>query len=100
MSADYATVEIVHIWKSYAEKQKRVPIFWNVVYGMSRIVWHYIYFYCIAYVLYHISEIVWFIVDAGSQPEELNKKAVAIINRVRDKLTGICGVNFLQETDC
>jgi len=28
-------------------------------------------------------------VDAGSQPEELNKKAVAIINRVRDKLTGV-----------
>jgi len=36
-------------------------------------------------------------VDAGSQPEELNKKAVTIINRVRDKLTGIvsvCAVNF------
>ena len=28
------------------------------------------------------------VADTGSQPEELNKKAVAIINRVRDKLTG------------
>jgi len=28
------------------------------------------------------------IVDARSEPEELNKKAVTIINRVRDKLTG------------
>jgi len=35
-----------------------------------------------------------FVADAGSQPEELNKKAVTIINRVRDKLTGICTVNF------
>ena len=30
------------------------------------------------------------VVEASSQPEELNKKAVAILNRVRDKLTGIC----------
>jgi len=28
-------------------------------------------------------------VDARSEPEELNKKAVTIINRVRDKLTGV-----------
>jgi len=35
------------------------------------------------------------VVDASSQPEELNKKAVAILNRVRDKLTGIYAVNSL-----
>jgi len=35
-------------------------------------------------------------VDAGSQPEELNKKAVAIINRVRDKLTGLCTTADVQ----
>ena len=29
-----------------------------------------------------------FILDVGSQPEALNKKAIAIINRVKDKLTG------------
>ena len=39
-------------------------------------------------------EIFYFVVDAGSQPEELNKKALAIISRVRDKLTGVCAVNF------
>ena len=26
--------------------------------------------------------------DVGSQPEALNKKAIAIVNRVKDKLTG------------
>ena len=26
--------------------------------------------------------------DSGHKPEALNKKAVAIVNRVRDKLTG------------
>ncbi len=26
--------------------------------------------------------------DVGSQPDVLNKKAIAIVNRVRDKLTG------------
>ena len=39
-----------------------------------------------------------FVVDAGSQPEELNKKAVAIINRVRDKLTGTCRAKFCSVT--
>ncbi len=37
----------------------------------------------------HLYDIICFISDVGSQPEALNKKAIAIVNRVKDKLTGI-----------
>jgi len=37
----------------------------------------------------NVFETLRLIVDARSEPEELNKKAVTIINRVRDKLTGL-----------
>lgn len=39
-------------------------------------------------VSYAIRWIYVYLTDAENQPEELNKKAVTIINRVRDKLTG------------
>ena len=41
-----------------------------------------------------------FIADVGSQPEALNKKAIAIVNRVKDKLTGIFIKKCLKTSPC